>query len=172
MSKRRKSDIGSDDNPMSRNAASSGDEQGRRTEAGDGQESKGSKIKKYTEAEILADDDLWQVTDSDEEVTKSYANGTTIKTGELQKSKTFTEPNHDKESQDSQAVIKAKQGKHDKKYNLKNRNPNWYDDNQTLRDEEAMMARFLIEKAPSLKGFVDDTFNEMDRRTKFEKEAH
>jgi hypothetical protein len=41
-----------------------------------------------------------------------------------------------------------------------------------LRDEENMMARFLVEKAPSLKGFNDDTFNEMDRRTKFEKEAH
>ena len=162
MSIRRKSDIGSDDNPMSRNAASSGDEQGRRTEAGDGQESKGSKIKKYTEAEILADDDLWEVTDSDEEATKSYSNN---KAGELQKSKTFTEPNHDKESQDSQAQIKAKSGKHDKKYNLKHRNPNWYDDNQMLRDEENMMARFLVEKAPSLKGFNDDTFNEMDRRT-------
>ena len=95
---KRKSDVCSDDNPMSRNAASSGDEQGRRTEAGDGQESKGSKIKKYTEAEVLADEDLWQVTDSDEETSKSYANGPTIKTGELQKSKTFTEPNHDKES--------------------------------------------------------------------------
>jgi hypothetical protein len=80
MSIRRKSDIGSDDNPMSRNAASSGDEQGRRTEAEDGQESKGSKIKKYTEAEILADDDLWEVTDSDEEATKSYSNN---KAGEL-----------------------------------------------------------------------------------------
>lgn len=69
-------------------------------------------------------------------------------------------------------MIKAKQGKYDKKYNLKHRNPNWYDDNQMLRDEENMMARFLVEKAPSLKGYNDDTFNEMDRRTKFEKEAH
>lgn len=83
----RKSMIGSDENPMSRNAASSGDEHGRRTEAGDGQESKGSKIKKYTEAEILADEDLWNVTDSDEESNKSYANGPTIRTGELKQSK-------------------------------------------------------------------------------------
>jgi hypothetical protein len=48
---------------------------------------------------------------------------------------------------------------------IKLQNPNWYDDNQMLRDEENMMAYFLVEKAPSLKGFNDDTFNEMDRRT-------
>lgn len=36
MSQRRKSDIGSDDNPMSRNAHDSGEDEGRRTEAGDG----------------------------------------------------------------------------------------------------------------------------------------
>jgi hypothetical protein len=40
-----------------------------------------------------------------------------------------------------------------------------------LRDEETQMARFLVEKAPSLH-HADDMFNEEDRRTKFEKTAH
>lgn len=35
-----------------------------------------------------------------------------------------------------------------------------------------MMARFLVEKAPILNGNEDLAFNENDRRTKFEKEAH
>ena len=58
-----------------------------------------------------------------------------------------------------------------REYNRKLRNPNWYDDNNTLRDEETEMARFLIEKAPAVAD-TQDFFTEMQRRTKYEKEAH
>jgi hypothetical protein len=55
-------------------------------------------------------------------------------------------------------------------YNPEVRNKEYYEDEETLKDEEEQMHRFLVEQAPNYNGDVkNDNFQDMVRMTKKER---
>lgn len=171
----------SDENPiLIKDDASSGDDMhgDQRTAMGEGEESlAGSKQskRKFTEAEILADESLWQVSDEsdyDEEDEPDIEVEENSQSGDEEALDRVGSAGSKERSERPKKEKKlTRKDMHARVYNRKQRNPNWYDDNNTLRDEETEMARFLIEKAPAIAD-TQDFFTEMQRRTKYEKEAH
>jgi hypothetical protein len=110
-----------------------------------GSRSKGGR--NYTEAEILADHSIWDLSDSDEGESRSEL-GSKSRTDSRMTGKASAAGKSDGRKTKKAAPA----SKWTKAYDQKERNKNWYDDPDEVRREEVEMARFLIEQAPSVEG--------------------
>ena len=117
--------------------------------------------KVWTTEEILADEDLWKVTDSSEE-SSSEEEKKESKTGSKLKSQQAddvaegtngTKPNADAAKQ-NQTVMSGEESPVKKAkptpYNAYERNKDYYDNDEELEDELEKMARYLVDKAPQM----------------------
>ena len=115
----------------------------------------------YTEAEILADEELWRVTDSEEDSEEEEK-----KAGSEQASPEKKLPEKQEFDEDGNPLQQQSPAR---RYDPYEQNKDYYEDPDALYDEEQQMARYLIEKAPQDGIAKAEQFTDLERNTKAER---
>ena len=132
----------------------------------------------WTEEEILADEDLWRVTDSSEDSSEEEQKIKEAEVGSPTKSG-FGESANNASRMAGSRMAGSKLGQSNNKsppkktpYNPYERNQDYYENEEALKDEQEQMARYLIDKAPKADNFDwHERFTDMQRKTKTERKA-